>query len=120
MVLYFYPRDYTPGCTSQACSFRDADEAFAAAGATVVGVSSDSVASHKGFAQKHQLGFKLLSDEGGKVRELLGIPRFLSFLDGRVTLIVDREGVLRHRFDSMLRATKHVEEALAVVQRLKG
>jgi peroxiredoxin Q/BCP len=120
VVLYFYPKDYTPGCTTQACSFRDADDAFAAAGAIVLGISSDSVDSHRSFATHHRLGFRLLSDIDGKLRERLGIPRFMGFLDGRVTLVLDREGVVQHRFNSMLKAKRHVEEALATVQRLRG
>ncbi len=119
IVLYFYPRDETPGCTTQACGFRDANADFAAAGATVVGVSSDSVASHRQFADKHGLRFTLLADQGGKVRGLIGIPKqVLGLMDGRVTLIVDREGIVRHRFDFMLRVQRHVNEALEVVRHL--
>jgi len=120
IVLYFYPKDYTPRCTAQACSFRDADEAFAAAGAVILGISSDTVESHRSFANHHGLRFRLLSDEGSKVRQLFGIPKqLLGFLEGRVTLVIDREGVVRHRFDSMLRTGRHVEEALQMVQRLQ-
>jgi peroxiredoxin Q/BCP len=119
VVLFFYPKDGTPGCTAEACSFRDATSEFQEAGAFVVGVSSDSVASHKRFAEEHRLAYPLLADEGGALRKKLGVPRsMLGLFDGRVTYVIDREGVLRHRFESMLGATKHVEEALATVRSL--
>jgi len=119
VVIYFYPKDETAGCTAQACSFRDANDDFARAGATVVGISSDDVDSHRRFAAAHSLGFTLLADEGGKVRELFGVERsMLGLVDGRVTFIVDKGGVVRHRYDSLVRATKHVDEALVTVRRL--
>jgi peroxiredoxin Q/BCP len=121
VVLFFYPKDGTPGCTAEACSFRDATSEFQAAGAVIAGVSSDSVASHKRFAEEHGLAYPLLADEGGALRKKLGVPRsMLGLFDGRVTYVIDREGVLRHRFESMLGATKHVDEALATVRSLKA
>lgn len=114
LVLFFYPKDGSPGCTVEACSFRDASDDFMAVGATVAGVSSDDVASHKRFANKHTLKYPLLSDEGGALRKLLGVPSsLLGFIDGRVTYVIDAAGVLRHRFDSLLGASKHVNEALS-------
>ena len=112
VVLYFYPKDDTPGCTKEACGFRDSYEEFTSAGAEVIGVSSDSGESHRGFASKHKLPFTLLSDRGGKVRRQYGVPATLGLLPGRVTFVIDRGGVVRHVFNSQLAATRHVREAL--------
>lgn len=111
VVLFFYPRDDTPGCTKQARAFRDEHEEFGKLDAEVIGISSDSVESHKGFAEKHSLPFLLLSDEGGKVRKLYGVPSTLGLFPGRVTYVIDAEGVVRHVFASQLGVEKHVEEA---------
>lgn len=118
IVLYFYPRDGTPGCTAEACSFRDGYEAFVEAGAEVVGVSSDSAESHRGFAAKNSLPFVLLSDEGGAVRKLYGVPSTLGLFPGRVTYVIDKNGIVRHVFSSQFGATRHVDEALEVVRGL--
>jgi peroxiredoxin Q/BCP len=115
VVLYFYPKDETSGCTAEACSFRDSYEDFKRAGAEVVGISSDSAGSHKGFADHHRLPFILLSDGGGTVRKLYGVPKTLGLIDGRVSYVIDREGIVRHVFNSQLNATKHVKEALAAL-----
>jgi len=120
VVLYFYPKDETAGCTAQACSFRDAYETFKDAGAEVVGVSRDGVASHASFASHHRLPFVLLADAGGALRDRFGVKKTLGFLDGRVTFVIDRSGVVQHVFDSQLRATAHVDEALETVKRLRG
>lgn len=118
VVLYFYPKDETPGCTAEACSFRDAYEDFTAAGAEVVGVSADSVDSHQAFAAHHRLPFTLLSDESGELRKLYDVPRsFLGLLPGRVTFVIGKDGIVRHVFNSQINATKHVKEAL---QQLRG
>jgi peroxiredoxin Q/BCP len=115
VVLYFYPKDDTPGCTAEACSFRDSYEEFQDAGAEVIGVSSDSASSHEKFAQRHRLPFTLLSDASGAVRKKYGVPATLGLLPGRVTFVIDREGVVRHVFNSQLQATRHVQEALAAL-----
>ncbi len=120
VVLYFYPRDDTPGCTAEACSFRDGYEAFEEAGAEVVGVSSDSPESHGRFASQNRLPFVLLSDGGGQVRKLYGVPSTLGILPGRVTYVIDKRGVVRHVFSSQFGATKHVVEALDVVRSLNA
>ena len=120
VIVYFYPKDDTPGCTVQACSFRDHFADFQDAGASVVGISSDSVASHRAFAERHRLPFTLLADRGGKVRAAFGVPKTLGLLDGRMTFVIDREGVVRHTFNSQIRARKHIEEALGVVRSLVG
>jgi len=96
VVLYFYPKDATPGCTLEARAFRDSYEAFTAQGAEVIGVSSDSVSSHQRFAARQELPFLLLSDRGGAVRELYGVEETLGLVPGRVTYVIDRAGVVRH------------------------
>ncbi|HEX4214093.1 MAG TPA: peroxiredoxin [Candidatus Dormibacteraeota bacterium] len=117
VVLYFYPKDETPGCTAEACAFRDSYEVFSKAGAEVVGVSSDSVSSHQAFAGHHQLPFILLSDEGGKVRKRYGARSLLGLMPGRVTYVVDRERVIRHLFSSQLDAQRHVREAMEIIRK---
>lgn len=120
LVLYFYPKDYTPGCTAEACGFRDSYEDFIEAGAVVVGVSSDTPKSHQGFIAKHDLPYTLLSDESGEVRRLYGYSPTLGILPKRVTFVIDKEGVVRHIFSSLTKAEQHVEEALRVVRELSG
>ncbi len=119
VVLYFYPKDETPGCTVQACKFRDDYEDFVAAGAVVIGVSQDNEATHRGFAENHRLPFLLISDDDGAMRKAYGVKKSLGVLPGRETFVIDREGVVQHRFRSQIMATKHVSEALAVVKRLR-
>ena len=118
IVLYFYPRDFSRGCTAEACTFRDSYDIFVEAGAQVIGISSQSVDSHNRFAILNKLPFILLSDEGGKVRELYGVPSSFGLLPGRVTYIIDKKGIVRHVFSSQLNATKHVEEALRIVKEI--
>ena len=118
IVLYFYPRDFSRGCTAEACTFRDSYDVFVEAGAQVIGISSQSVDSHNRFAILNRLPFILLSDEGGKVRELYGVPSSFGFLPGRVTYIIDKKGIIRHVFSSQLNPTKHVEEALRIVKEI--
>lgn len=119
LVVYFYPKDDSPGCTAQACGLRDQYEDFAAAGAEVVGISGDTVTSHEGFASKHRLPFVLLSDAGGEAREAFGVPpSLLGLLPGRVTFVVDRQGVIRNVFESQLRVGEHVRRALELVRTL--
>jgi len=112
VILYFYPKDDTPGCTKEACAFRDEHEEFGKLDAEVIGVSSDSVESHRRFAEKHDLSFTLLSDEGGKVRKLYSVPKTFGIFPGRVTYVIDEKGVIRHVFSSQIGAVRHVEGAL--------
>lgn len=114
VVLYFYPKDDTPGCTAEACGFRDQHAAFAGAGAHIVGVSGDSVSDHDRFAHKYQLPFTLVSDSDGTVRRLYGVQPD-GPLPKRSTFVIDREGVIRGVFSSLASATEHVERALAAV-----
>jgi peroxiredoxin Q/BCP len=120
VVLYFYPRDDTRGCTAEACAFRDSHEVFTAAGAEVIGVSSDSVGKHAAFARKHNLPFTLLSDQGGQVRKRYGVPAALGLLPGRVTYVIDRQGTVRLVFNSMTNIDQHVKDALEVVRQLQA
>ena len=116
MVLFFYPKDNTLGCTKEVCAFRDSFEELGRLDAEVIGISSDTVDSHRGFAEKHKLPFTLLSDEGGKVRRLYGVPTTLGLFPGRVTYVIDKEGVVRHIFSSQVNVAKHVEEAMRTLQ----
>lgn len=118
LVVYFYPKDDTPICTAQACSFRDRNDEFVEAGAVVVGISGDPAASHAGFAAKHQLSFPLLSDERGEARRAFGVKPFLGIHPGRATFVADREGVIRLAYTAQFRARPHVDRALEVVREL--
>lgn len=119
LVVYFYPKDDTPGCTKEACTFRDQFEHFTDAGASVIGISSDSPASHRDFKAKHNLPFSLLSDPGNKIRKQIGVPSsLLGLIPGRVTYIIDPEGKVRHIFNSQLDVVGHVNKALEVIRRM--
>jgi thioredoxin-dependent peroxiredoxin len=120
VVLYFYPKDGTRGCTAEACAFRDSYEVFTGAGAEVIGVSSDPVDKHAAFAGRYELPFTLLSDQGGHVRKSYGVPAVLGLLPGRVTYVIDREGTVRHVFNSMTHIGQHINEALEVVRQLQA
>jgi peroxiredoxin Q/BCP len=119
VVLFFYPKDDTPGCTKEACTFRDEYEGFRKLDAEIIGISSDSVKSHRHFAATHELPFTLLSDEGGKVRKLYGASNTFGLFPGRVTYVIDEEGVVRHIFSSQLDVEKHVEEALEALRSVR-
>jgi len=119
LVIYFYPKDDSPGCTKQACSFRDQYEDFVDADAEVIGISSDDIESHKAFAKKHDLNFTLLSDADGEVREMFGVPTsFLGLIEGRTTYVVDKEGKVVYIFNSQFKAEKHITEALNALKAL--
>ena len=118
VVFYFYPKDNTPGCTAQACSFRDQYEDFKDLGAEVVGISSDSIASHEKFVQQYQLPFILLSDNDKKIRKLFGVkPDLLGLIPGRATYVVDKNGIIQFIFDSM-NATNHIPKALETIKKM--
>lgn len=118
LVIYFYPKDNTPGCTTQACSFRDQYEDFKDLGAEVIGISSDSIESHQKFSKQYKLPFILLSDQDKKIRKLFGVPSgMFGLLPGRVTYVADKEGKIIMIFDSMM-ATKHIPKALEAVKKL--
>jgi peroxiredoxin Q/BCP len=111
VVLYFYPKDETAGCTKEACTFRDNYEQLTSLGAEVLGVSGQSVESHKSFATHYGLPFILLADTANKVRELYGVPSTMGIIPGRVTYIIDKKGIVRHIFVSQTKAQRHFEEA---------
>jgi peroxiredoxin Q/BCP len=120
VVLYFYPKDETPGCTKEACAFRDSYEAFTEAGAEVIGVSNDSVDKHVAFTEHHKLPFTLVSDEKGQLRKTYGVLATLGLLPGRVTYVIDRTGTVRHVFNSQTNIGRHVNDALDVVKKLQA
>nr|GMD33651.1 peroxiredoxin Q, chloroplastic [Ipomoea batatas] len=117
VVVYFYPADDTPGCTKQACSFRDSYEKFKKAGAEVVGISGDNPTSHKAFAEKYKLPFTLLSDEGNSVRKEWGVPADLfGALPGRQTYVLDKKGVVQLIYNNQFQPEKHIDETLKLLQ----
>jgi peroxiredoxin Q/BCP len=118
VVLFFYPKDFSPGCTAQACSFRDNYEAFTDMDAVVIGVSGDSVESHKRFLDKHLLPFTLLSDPKRKIQSQYGATKAFGLLPGRFTFILDKSGVIRHIFTSETNMKKHTDEALRVLREI--
>lgn len=120
IVIYFYPKDDTPGCTKESCAFRDSYEIFKEVGAEVIGISADSVESHQRFKTKYQLPFILLSDKENKVRNLFGVPPTLFILPGRVTYVIDKEGIVKHIFDSQLDFNAHVDEALKTLKTINS
>jgi thioredoxin-dependent peroxiredoxin len=115
VVLYFYPKDETSGCTKEACAFRDSYEVFKEHGAEVLGVSSDSVESHKKFAANHNLSFPLLSDPHGDLRKAYGVPTTMGVIPGRVTYVIDKTGVVRGIFNSQVHPEQHIDEALKML-----
>lgn len=120
VVLFFYPKDGTPGCTAEACAFRNSLSRFQRLGATVLGISGDDVASHQRFARQHDLGFPLLADAGNRVRQQFGVPPALFVLPGRVTYVIDAEGVVQLVFNAMLDSEAHSREAIACLERLQA
>lgn len=120
LVIYFYSKDDSPGCTAEACYFRDQFEAFNEASALIIGISGQSVESHKKFAEKYRLRYTLLSDEGNKIRKLFRVPTgFLGLLPGRVTYVVDKSGKVVYMFDSQTQTERHVDDALKILKDLK-
>ena len=118
LVVYFYPKDETYGCTIEACGFRDQYQTFSDAGAEVIGISKDDAGSHEKFKTHHRLPFTLMSDPGGKVADDWGVSAGFLGIAGRVTFVFDKQGKLAHRFGSAIRFGKHIDEALRVVKQL--
>jgi peroxiredoxin Q/BCP len=118
LVLFFYPKDDTPGCTAEACAFRDSYGDLQAMGAEVWGVSGDDAASHQRFANRHNLPYPLLVDQGNQLRKAFGVPSVLRLLPGRVTYVIDGDGLIRHVFNNLLDGAAHRNEARAALQRL--
>ena len=119
LVVYFYPKDETPGCVKEACGFRDSYEAFTEAGAEVIGISADGATSHSKFIQNRNLPFQLLSDKDLSVAAEFGVKKSLfGLFPGRETFVIDKEGIVRHSFASGLNINKHIDSALEVIQSL--
>ena len=116
VVLFFYPMDESPVCSREAEAFRDNYEAFNDLGAEVIGISAQSVESHKEFAGHHRLPYIVLSDTDSKVRKLYGVSSSLGVLPGRVTYVIDKEGTIKHIFSSQLHPAKHAKEALRALR----
>ncbi|MBN2862985.1 MAG: peroxiredoxin [Bacteroidales bacterium] len=120
LVIFFYPRDGSHNCTKEACYFRDLSQTFDEVNAVILGISGQSVSSHKKFAEQYRLDYLILSDEGNHIRKLFGVPSNLfGMLDGRVTYVTDQDGKIAHIFNSQLQPERHVDEALKVCLLLK-
>lgn len=119
VVVFFYPRDFSPACTKEACSFRDSYEEFSKVGVQLIGISSDDRAAHEKFASQCKLPFLLLSDLNGSVRNMYGVKKTFGLLPGRATFVIDRNGTIRHVFSSQMNPRRHIDEALAAVRRLR-
>ncbi len=119
LVIYFYPKDNTSGCTAEACLFRDNFDELQTLGCEVIGISSDSIKSHEKFALKHQLNFQLLSDTNKTARNLFKVPNSLfGLIPGRVTYIVNRKGTIEHVINNMIDTNKHLIETKKIVKKL--
>jgi len=119
IVLFFYPKDESRGCTAEACSFRDSYQELTNLGAEVIGISGQSVESHKSFVTHYGLPFILLSDEDNNVRKLYGVPSTMGIIPGRVTYVIDKQGIVRHIFSSQTQTQRHVEEARKTLEELE-
>jgi peroxiredoxin Q/BCP len=120
LVIFFYPQDGSLNCTKEACYFRDLSDVFEEADAIVIGISSQSVESHKEFAEENRLGYTLLSDNENKVRKLFGVPgRVFGLIPGRVTYVTDRSGKVIYIFDSQTEIQRHADETLKICLLLK-
>ena len=120
LVLFFYPKDDTPGCTMEACAFRDNYVELQSLGADVWGVSGDDASSHQRFATRHQLPYPLLVDQANGLRRAFGVPNVLGLLPGRVTYVIDGSGVIRHIFNNLLDGPAHLREAKAALKTLQA
>ena len=120
LVIFFYPQDGSLNCTREACYFRDISEIFDEADAIIIGISSQSVESHKDFAEKNRLNYTILSDNENTVRKLFGVPgRVFGLIPGRVTYVADRTGKVVYIFDSQTEVQRHVDEAMKICLLLK-
>ena len=120
VVIYFYPKDFTAGCTAETKAFGESYDAILDLGAEILGISSDSEESHGSFAQECGARFPLLADPGGKVREAYGAKSSFGLIPGRVTYVIDREGVVRHVFSSQLKPKQHIAEAMEALKSISS
>tara|TARA_Y100001968_G_C18857808_1_gene481146 strand:- start:46 stop:495 length:450 start_codon:yes stop_codon:yes gene_type:complete len=119
LVLFFYPKDDTPGCTIEACGFRDKYDLFKILGAEVWGISNGSSKSHLDFANKNNLQYPLLCDLNNILRKKFGVPKTLGLIDGRVTYIINSEGLIIHIFEDLLNGPAHIKEAIRALKELQ-
>lgn len=120
LVIFFYPQDGSLNCTREACYFRDMSEAFEETDAVIIGISGQSVESHKNFASSNKLNYSILSDENNIVRKLFGVPsKAFGLIPGRVTYVADKKGIVVFIIDSQTDTQRHVDEALKIVLVLK-
>ncbi len=119
LVLFFYPKDDSPGCTIEACGFRDKYDLFKILGAEVWGISNGSIQSHLGFANKNQLQYPLLCDQNNILRNQFGVPKKLGFIEGRVTYVINTEGIIKHIFEDLLNGPAHIKEAIKALKKLQ-
>lgn len=117
VVLFFYPKDETPGCTAEVCSFRDHYEQFSNLDTVIIGVNQASVATHKSFAERHALNFSILHDEGNAIRKAYRVPNTLFILPGRVTYVIDKQGKIAAAINDMFNAERHIKETLAFLNK---
>jgi peroxiredoxin Q/BCP len=120
LVLFFYPKDGMPICTKEACAFRDSYEQFIDAGTDVIGVSGDSDESHLAFTQQHKLPFQLISDTDGSLRKAFGVPKTMGLFPGRVTYVIDKEGITQQIYSAQFASDEHVQQALTAVGAAKS
>ena len=120
VVLFFYPGDNTPICTLEACSFRDAYEDFTKLGAAVIAVSADSDETHRKFAAAKRLPYLMIADQKNALRKLFGVPKLMYLFPGRTTFVIDREGVVRSKFNSQIFGSQHVTEALRTLRQINS
>jgi peroxiredoxin Q/BCP len=119
LVIYFYPKDETPGCTKQACHFRDNYEEFLKYDCKVIGISGDTVQSHANFKDNNNLPFTLLADENNDLRNKIGIPKdFLGLVPGRCTFLVKKTGEIIFTFHSSMNMKSHIDEALSTLKKM--
>ena len=119
LVLFFYPKDDTPGCTIEACGFRDKYDLFKILGAEVWGISNGDTKSHLKFANKNKLQYPLLSDKDNILRRKFGVPKKLGFIEGRVTYIINSEGIIKHIFEDLLNGPAHIKEAIKALKKIQ-
>ena len=120
LVLFFYPKDDTPGCTIEVCGFRDKYDLFKILGAKVCGISNGNEKSHFEFSNKNKLQYPLLCDEDNSLRKKFGVAKFLGIIDGRVTYVIDANGTIRHIFEDLINGPAHIKEALRVLKEMQN
>ncbi len=120
LVLFFYPKDDTPGCTVEACGFRDKYDLFKILGAEVWGISNGNSRSHLEFAIKHKLKYPLLCDLNNNLRKQFGVPKTLGFIEGRVTYIINSQGIIIHIYEDLLNGAAHIKEAIIALKKIQN